>query len=72
MDHVLNFIFSKLSKGELIGDLTKKNCTTVMSNFSNIHNDSYFFRLDCPMVRFTFHNAVNIITQTGTTEGRPL
>ncbi|XP_047200012.1 myelin-associated glycoprotein [Hippoglossus stenolepis] len=52
------------AQGEIIGDLTKKNCTTVMSGSSNIHNDSYFFRLNCPKVQFTFPDAVDIITQT--------
>ncbi|XP_053303287.1 sialoadhesin isoform X2 [Pleuronectes platessa] len=53
----------KTVQGEIIGDLTKKNCTTVM-RFSNIHNDLYFFRLECPEVKYTFLNGVNISIQT--------
>ncbi|XP_062265292.1 B-cell receptor CD22 [Platichthys flesus] len=53
----------KTAEAEIIGDLTKKNCTTVM-RFSNIHNDLYFFRLECPEVKFSFVTGVNISIQT--------
>ncbi|XP_069372227.1 sialoadhesin-like isoform X8 [Paralichthys olivaceus] len=54
----------KTAQGKIIGDLTKKNCTTMMSSFPNIHNDVYSFRLNCPNLKFTFLNGVNISIQT--------
>lgn len=36
-----------LNKGELTGDLTKKNCTTTLNNIQPAGNYSYFFRLEC-------------------------
>uniref|UniRef100_A0AAQ4S4R8 Ig-like domain-containing protein n=1 Tax=Gasterosteus aculeatus aculeatus TaxID=481459 RepID=A0AAQ4S4R8_GASAC len=38
---------TSLNKGELIGDLTKKNCTTTLNNIQPAGNYSYFFRLEC-------------------------
>nr|XP_040021255.1 sialic acid-binding Ig-like lectin 7 isoform X2 [Gasterosteus aculeatus aculeatus] len=36
-----------LNKGELTGDLTKKNCTTTLNNIQPAGSNSYFFRLEC-------------------------
>ncbi|XP_060948319.1 sialic acid-binding Ig-like lectin 7 [Limanda limanda] len=58
------FFNPKTEQAEIIGDLTKKNCTTVMKGFSNIHNDLYFFRLECPNLKFTFRDGISISTQS--------
>lgn len=38
---------TSLNKGELTGDLTKKNCTTTLNNIQPAGSNSYFFRLEC-------------------------
>lgn len=32
----------------IIGDLSKKNCTTVFSNLTTTYTDTYFFRIQIP------------------------
>ncbi|XP_038566744.1 myelin-associated glycoprotein-like isoform X2 [Micropterus salmoides] len=34
-------------KGELTGDLTRKDCTTTLNNMQPEHSKKYFFRLEC-------------------------
>ncbi|KAF3839451.1 hypothetical protein F7725_018168, partial [Dissostichus mawsoni] len=34
-------------KGTLIGDLTKKDCTTTLNNMQTAHSNTYAFRLEC-------------------------
>ncbi|KAG7233858.1 hypothetical protein INR49_006490 [Caranx melampygus] len=51
--------------GGVTGDLTKKNCTTVLHRFPKDFSDTYFFRLECPQpLIYTFSTGVNIRTQT--------
>ncbi|XP_064176112.1 myelin-associated glycoprotein-like [Anguilla rostrata] len=51
-------------KGELIGQLLKKNCTTILDGFPSSYNDDYFFRLEGSNgVKFTFPNGVKINAQ---------
>uniref|UniRef100_A0A665U4G4 Si:ch211-171h4.5 n=1 Tax=Echeneis naucrates TaxID=173247 RepID=A0A665U4G4_ECHNA len=50
--------------GQIIGDLTKKNCTTVFFSFPTDYSDVYFFRLDCDdPLKFTFNKGVIIHSQ---------
>ncbi|XP_026203798.1 sialoadhesin-like isoform X2 [Anabas testudineus] len=51
-------------EGQVVGDLTKKNCTTVFHNIQKDYSDTYYFRLDCPTVQFTFVTGVSIEVQT--------
>ncbi|XP_058475481.1 myelin-associated glycoprotein isoform X2 [Solea solea] len=57
---VINSQKPNVIQGQIIGDLTQKNCTTVMENFSEDNNDMFFFRLECPNLKFTFTNGVRI------------
>ncbi|XP_029370653.1 myelin-associated glycoprotein [Echeneis naucrates] len=51
-------------QGQIIGDLTKKNCTTVFFSFPTDYSDVYFFRLDCDdPLKFTFNKGVIIHSQ---------
>ncbi|XP_077950860.1 sialic acid-binding Ig-like lectin 14 isoform X6 [Gasterosteus aculeatus] len=43
-----------LNKGELTGDLTKKNCTTTLNNIQPAGSNSYFFRLECDGLKYEF------------------
>uniref|UniRef100_A0A3B4XR17 Si:ch211-171h4.5 n=1 Tax=Seriola lalandi dorsalis TaxID=1841481 RepID=A0A3B4XR17_SERLL len=52
------------NKGQIVGDLTKKNCTTVFSSFPKDYGDMYFFRLECPnAIKYTFSDGVMITFQ---------
>ncbi|AWP21143.1 putative myelin-associated glycoprotein-like [Scophthalmus maximus] len=51
-------------QGQVVGDLKRKNCTTMIHRFSKSDNDVYFFRLDCPNLKFTFSDGVLITAQT--------
>lgn len=55
----------------MVGDLTKKNCTTVFHNIQKDYSDTYYFRLDCPTVQFTFVTGVSIEVQTGDLQSEP-
>ncbi|KAG7523110.1 myelin-associated glycoprotein-like isoform X1 [Solea senegalensis] len=61
---VINSQKPNIIQGQIIGDLTQKNCTTVMENFSEDDNDMFFFRLECPNLKFTFTNGVRITAKT--------
>ncbi|XP_035272742.1 myelin-associated glycoprotein-like isoform X2 [Anguilla anguilla] len=51
-------------KGQLIGQLLKKNCTTILDGFPLSYNDDYFFRLEgLNGFKFTFPNSVKINAQ---------
>uniref|UniRef100_A0A8D3AP92 Ig-like domain-containing protein n=1 Tax=Scophthalmus maximus TaxID=52904 RepID=A0A8D3AP92_SCOMX len=54
----------RLTSGSIVGDLKRKNCTTMIHRFSKSDNDVYFFRLDCPNLKFTFSDGVLITAQT--------
>ncbi|XP_070778290.1 uncharacterized protein [Enoplosus armatus] len=41
-----------------------KNCTTVFDSFTQEFNDLYFFRLNCPRLKYTFNDGVNITAQS--------
>ncbi|XP_074508655.1 myelin-associated glycoprotein-like isoform X2 [Sebastes fasciatus] len=34
-------------KGELTGDLTRKDCTTTLNNMQPAHSNNYYFRIEC-------------------------
>ncbi|XP_031732321.1 myelin-associated glycoprotein [Anarrhichthys ocellatus] len=47
--------------GQIVGDLTMKNCTTTFHSFPKNYSTMFFFRLDClNRVKFTFQNGVMI------------
>ncbi|XP_054461543.1 myelin-associated glycoprotein [Anoplopoma fimbria] len=47
--------------GRTLGDLTKKNCTTMFYSFPKNFSDMYFFRIDClNNLKFSFRNGVMI------------
>ncbi|XP_035283825.1 myelin-associated glycoprotein-like [Anguilla anguilla] len=51
-------------KGQLIGQLLKKNCTTILDGFPSSYSDDYFFRLEGSNgFKFTFPNGVKINAQ---------
>lgn len=56
-------------QGRVIGDVTRKDCTTSLRSFPQNYSDVYFFRLDCgESLRFTFSDPVNILAQPGNEE----
>ncbi|XP_062291363.1 sialoadhesin [Scomber scombrus] len=51
-------------KGQLLGDLTKKNCTTMFHSLPKGYDDIYFFRLECTeRIKFSFPYGVYITQQ---------
>ncbi|KAM6973886.1 myelin-associated glycoprotein-like [Tautogolabrus adspersus] len=53
-------------QGNVIGDLSKKNCTTTFHSIPKNYSGSYFFRLECiGDLKFTFKKGVIITTQPG-------
>lgn len=61
-----NVLSLELLKGNVIGNILKKNCTTVFHNFPAGFNDVYFFRLQghAPLM-YTFTQGVNITVHKG-------
>lgn len=58
--------FTNTLPGQIVGNLTKKNCTTVFHNFPKNYSDMYFLRLDCKNpVKYTFSTGINIVAQPG-------
>ncbi|XP_040909434.1 myelin-associated glycoprotein isoform X2 [Toxotes jaculatrix] len=56
--------FSNIIQGTIVGDLTKKNCTTVFYSFPKDQSNMYFFRLDCSNpLKYTFLKGVSIVAQ---------
>ncbi|XP_031150557.1 myelin-associated glycoprotein isoform X2 [Sander lucioperca] len=52
---------SNTIQGQILGDLTKKDCTTMFHSFSKNYSDVYFFRLDCSNhVKYNFGDGVII------------
>ncbi|XP_072303342.1 sialic acid-binding Ig-like lectin 14 [Eucyclogobius newberryi] len=53
--------------GNVLGDVKRKNCTTVFGNFTEEQNGVYFFRLDCPksLLKYTFTQGVHITVKQG-------
>uniref|UniRef100_A0A3B4BGP3 Ig-like domain-containing protein n=1 Tax=Periophthalmus magnuspinnatus TaxID=409849 RepID=A0A3B4BGP3_9GOBI len=49
----------------VLGDLRKKNCTTVFRNFTKKQNNMYFFRIECPDLKYTFKQGVRITVTSG-------
>ncbi|XP_016121017.1 myelin-associated glycoprotein-like, partial [Sinocyclocheilus grahami] len=50
-----------LLKGNVIGNILDKNCTTVFHNFPDGFSDTFFFRLQGPEpLLYTFQQGVNI------------
>ncbi|XP_060906071.1 sialoadhesin-like isoform X3 [Labrus mixtus] len=41
-------------KGQLIGDLTKKDCTTTLNDMQPQNNKVYHFRLECDILKYFF------------------
>lgn len=53
-------------KGNVIGNILNKNCTTVFHNFTAGFSDMYFFRLQGPdPLMYTFQQGVNITVHKG-------
>ncbi|XP_059205320.1 myelin-associated glycoprotein isoform X2 [Centropristis striata] len=53
---------SNIIQGELVGDITEKNCTTTLHSFPKNYSDVYFFRMECQeLLKFTFDKPLNII-----------
>ncbi|XP_059195007.1 sialic acid-binding Ig-like lectin 10 [Centropristis striata] len=42
-------------KGELTGDVTKKDCTTTLNNMQPADSKIYFLRLQCDNLKYNFH-----------------
>uniref|UniRef100_A0A8C9Y973 Ig-like domain-containing protein n=1 Tax=Sander lucioperca TaxID=283035 RepID=A0A8C9Y973_SANLU len=58
-------VFDSTSKsstinGELIGNLTIKNCTTTLNNMKPDYSNSYFFRVECDKLKNDFHQKLYI------------
>ena len=65
-DHHKNVNNVFYCKGEITGDVTKKNCTTTFHGFRQDNNDKYFFRLECARpTKYSFGNGVTINAQPG-------
>lgn len=45
---------------KVVGDLRKKNCTSVMMNLTSLHSDRYFFRISSEGFSVTTNKAVQI------------
>ncbi len=55
-----------LLKGNVIGDILNRNCTTVFHNFPVGFSDNFFFRLHGPEpLKYTFEQGVNITVHEG-------
>ncbi|XP_045900455.1 sialoadhesin-like [Micropterus dolomieu] len=53
-------------KGELTGDLIKKDCTTTLNNMQPEHSKKYFFRLECNNgLKYGFLQILEIAVQDG-------
>lgn len=56
-------------QGRVVGDVTRKDCTTSFHSFPQNYSDVYFFRLECDeILRFTFREPVNILVKPGNEE----
>ncbi|XP_038579904.1 sialoadhesin isoform X2 [Micropterus salmoides] len=56
---------TNIIKGQHVGDLMKKNCTTIFYSFPKNYSDIYFFRLNCPKVKYSYTDGVNIAVEPG-------
>nr|XP_046274286.1 sialoadhesin isoform X2 [Scatophagus argus] len=57
---------SNAIKGRIVGDIARKNCTTMFHDLQENNSDLYFFRLDCmETFKFTFAEGVRIVIQPG-------
>lgn len=58
-----------LLQGRVVGNVTQKDCTTLLHNFPSNYSDVYFFRLECvETLKYTFTDPVNILAYPGTNE----
>ncbi|XP_055368960.1 sialoadhesin-like [Betta splendens] len=57
---VLNALHPFTNVIQVLGDLTQKNCTTMFHSFPKNYSDTYFLRLNCPDVKYTFATGVAI------------
>ncbi|XP_078788891.1 myelin-associated glycoprotein-like [Oryzias latipes] len=50
---------------DMMGDLTKKNCTSTFKNMNPKHSDQYYFRLDCGQpLQYTYtHSPLTIVVK---------
>uniref|UniRef100_A0A3Q2D3M3 Ig-like domain-containing protein n=1 Tax=Cyprinodon variegatus TaxID=28743 RepID=A0A3Q2D3M3_CYPVA len=46
-----------LDTNAVTGNLTEKNCTTTFSNMQPAHTNTYYFRLECNDLKYTFKTA---------------
>ncbi|XP_029298431.1 myelin-associated glycoprotein [Cottoperca gobio] len=52
--------YVNVMQGKIVGDLTKKNCTTIFNSLPKNYSDVYFFRLECLKLKYSFSNGVII------------
>lgn len=56
-------------QGRVIGDVARKDCTTLFHSFPQNYSDVYFFRLECQeILKYTYIEPVNILAQSGNEE----
>ncbi|TRY88084.1 hypothetical protein DNTS_024144 [Danionella cerebrum] len=55
-----NSLHEKEPEVEVLGDLRKKDCTSVMRNLSSLHSDRYFFKLEADKYTFTETKGIRI------------
>ncbi|KAF0024172.1 hypothetical protein F2P81_022974 [Scophthalmus maximus] len=53
-----------VAQGEIVGDIRKKNCTTIFNPFTETDKNFYFFRLQCPKVMYTYTSSILITPRT--------
>ncbi|XP_078107941.1 cell adhesion molecule CEACAM5-like [Sander vitreus] len=47
-------VFDSTRNGVLIGDLKKKDCTTTLNNMKPDYSNTYFFRVECNILKYSF------------------
>ncbi|KAJ8287559.1 hypothetical protein COCON_G00002180 [Conger conger] len=50
-------------EGTLLGQLLRKNCTTILDRFPSSYRDHYFYRFENPKFLYTFATAIHINAQ---------
>ncbi|AWP21142.1 putative kinase D-interacting substrate of 220 kDa [Scophthalmus maximus] len=53
-----------VAQGEIVGDIRRKNCTTIFNPFTETDKNFYFFRLQCPKVMYTYTSSILITPRT--------
>lgn len=64
-------MYPPLPQGRVIGDVARKECTTLLHSFPPNGSDVYFLRLECHETQITFSETVNILAQPGNEEHLP-